>query len=295
MTPSGVRLVVRTSSLRVTDPKKDKQMKARKIYDRGFGHRAIAGLVAVFAASDAVEYRFINKHCSCCGRGMKDSISCEVGIGPACRRRLGGFRKDGALDGPSVEPDWVSVRTLIFNYGGTDFDPSCMTCGDARKLGNALIHRFAHEYKTARWIPDAMYALGFQKVAERMAKRAHVLIGAVTPPPVADTVIVWDEPATVTETATVTEPATEDAEVIVVRETITDTYKGETVTREVFTVAAPYSETFNAQKVPGRWFDRTIKVWRVPVTAKRSLWDAIQTSFKGLTLAVGRGGPVQTI
>ena len=72
-------------------------------------------------------------------------------------------------------------------------------------------------------------------------------------------------------------------------ETVTDTYKGKTTTREVLTVKAPFNAVFNALPVPGRWFDRNAKVWRVPVANKPALWTAVQTAFKGLPLVSSKG------
>ena len=83
--------------------------------------------------------------------------------------------------------------------------------------------------------------------------------------------------------------APEPQEVRIKVETIVETFRGRTSSKEVFTVQAPYSVTFNTTKVPGRWFDRTVKAWRVPIANRPALWTAIQAAFKGLPLISDNG------
>jgi hypothetical protein len=57
----------------------------------------------------------------------------------------------------------------------------------------------------------------------------------------------------------------------------------------VFVVRAPFSPEFNAKAVPGRWWDKGIKAWRVRVESKRELWTALQACFKGVPLTAPDG------
>jgi hypothetical protein len=205
--------------------------------------------------------RFVATHCACCGKALVDALSVERAIGPECYKRHGADTQPGL-------PDWNSARTFLANFGKdiAATDPALLTTTDARMLCNVLIHRFAKQFRTARWIPDCIFALGFVKLAERLAKRARVHLGQVT-----------SEPAPT---------------VRITIETVTDTWKGKTQVREVFTVRAPFSPDFNNAAVPGRWFDRKIKAWRVPVASKPALWTALQGCFKGLPLVTPKGATV---
>lgn len=206
--------------------------------------------------------KFVATHCACCGRALVDALSVQTGIGPDCRGMHG-------FDDVPTSPDFVSARTFIANFG-KDIQvetPETMTTTDVRRLCNILIHRFAGNFRTAKWIPDCIYALGYVKLAERLAKRAHVLIHSAT-----------------TLAAT--------GEVKVTKELYTDSYKGQTNTREVYVVCTPFNPAFNNARVPGRWFDRGIKAWRVPVTNRVPLWDAIRACFKGLPIVTEKGTTV---
>lgn len=59
----------------------------------------------------------------------------------------------------------------------------------------------------------------------------------------------------------------------------------------LLSVKAPYNVDFNSRlyRVPGRFFDRASKTWRVPVSSKGHLWDAIRLTFPGLTLRSAKG------
>lgn len=60
----------------------------------------------------------------------------------------------------------------------------------------------------------------------------------------------------------------------------------------VYAVAAPFSEAFGAalrELAPARRWDREARVWRVPATARRGLWAALQRAFPGAPLITDRG------
>jgi len=200
--------------------------------------------------------RLLATRCACCGRKLVDALSVQTGIGPECRTRHG-------YDNAPNPPDWNAARTFIANFGKdvSVADPTVLTSDNARHVCNVLVHRFAGNFRTARWIPDCIYALGYVKLSERLAKRAHVHLGAPRTPEM----------------------------VHVTKEVYTDSFKGRTQTREVYVVRAPFCPSFNNAHVPGRWFDRDIKAWRVPVASRVPLWSALQANFKGLPLVTGNG------
>jgi hypothetical protein len=205
--------------------------------------------------------RFVATHCCCCGKALVDALSVERAIGPEC------FKRHGADVEPSPA-DWTAVECFLANFGADvrADSPEVVGCRDARRIANVLVHRFARNFRTARWIPDCLYALGFHALAARCAKRARVKLGQKVEP----------------------------AAVVVTVDTLTDTSKGRTTTRTVYTVRAPFSPDFNARYVPGRWFDRAAKCWRVKQDSRESLWAAIRACFKGLPI-VSPDGTTKTI
>ena len=239
----------------------------------------LANAVATGGAWEASEEcRFISTHCGCCGRALKDALSVEKGIGPDCRALYGDVTTT-----PSAAPDWVSARTLIAGYGAKNFSPGVLGCEDARKVSAVLLHRFSRHFRTARWIPDAVYALGYHKLAERMAKRAKVRIGAA----------VAEQTRRASAPVVTAAPVAAAAPVVKVwNAQVTSTYNRRTTTLEFITVEAPFSKVFNSAVVGGRWFDRTVKAWRVPVESKPALWAALRVAFAGLNLVTKNGTTV---
>lgn len=60
----------------------------------------------------------------------------------------------------------------------------------------------------------------------------------------------------------------------------------------VILVAAPYSEAFVTalrECAPARRWDGEAKVWRVPASAKRGLWNAMLRAYPGAPLITDRG------
>lgn len=221
----------------------------------------------------SIETKFISTHCGCCGRSLKTPESVEAGIGPECSARY------GTLSTRSAEPDMVAARTLIANFGEGVFAPDVLACEDAATVAAVLMHRFSRHFRTCKWIPDAVYALGYHKVAERMAKRASVKIGEDAQEPGAD--------------------APSVARVRGFRggfrraprvETVTIAVEGDTLV-----VRTPFNEGFNAalrETVAGRRWDSAAKAWRVPAAARPALWTALRGAFAGLTLTSPKGESV---
>jgi hypothetical protein len=239
----------------------------------------LANAVASGQWERSEECRFISTHCGCCGRALKDALSVEKGIGPDCRALYGDVTTTA-----TAAPDWVSARTLIACFGATTFSPGVLGCDDARKVSAVLLHRFSRHFRTARWIPDAVYALGYHKLAERMAKRAKVRIGAA--------VAEQTRRASAPVAPVVTAPVVTAPVVKIWNAQVTSTYNRRTTTLEYLTVEAPFSKAFNAAVVGGRWFDRSIKAWRVPVGSKPALWAALRVAFAGLNLVTKNGTTV---
>lgn len=110
---------------------------------------------------DTPACQLLDTRCACCALLLVDAKSIELCIGPHCRRRYG-FNED-----PS-KPDWYAGKTIAAN-----FDPSLPveTWTDARVACNALVKLFAQDVMNRKWIPEAVYALGYQKLSEKMAER----------------------------------------------------------------------------------------------------------------------------
>lgn len=224
----------------------------------------------------SVETKFISTHCGCCGKELKTPESVEAGIGPECRARY------GTLSTRSAAPDFVAARTLIAGFGEGVFAPDVLACEDAATVAAVLMHRFSRHFRTCRWIPDAVYALGYHKVAERMAKRAEVKIGEGAQEPGADAPSV----ARVRGFRGGFRGVRRAPRV----ETVSIAVEGDTLI-----VRTPFNEGFNAalrETVAGRRWDSAAKAWRVPAAAKPALWTALRGSFAGLTLTSPKGESV---
>lgn len=215
---------------------------------------------------NAAATRFIATHCAVCGRPLVDADSVQMAIGPDCRAKHGyGVR--------TCAPDFVAARTILANFGSELGAPETLLTDEsdatAHRVANILLHRYAANYKTARWIPDALHALGYDKLAARAAKRARIKLGAVTAP---------------------VAPAT-PAEIRIASRTDSWTFKGRKYTREVLAVSSPRDERFIAavRALHGRRWDADAKVWTVPADQRPALWSALKTCFAGLPLVSDKG------
>jgi hypothetical protein len=101
-------------------------------------------------------------NCCCCAKDLKDALSAELGIGPVCRRH---YYRDDAV---STAPDWQSGVCIVANYA-PEIDTS--SWHDARTACNTLIKLFAVDVAGRKWVPEAVYALGYVKLAEKLAQR----------------------------------------------------------------------------------------------------------------------------
>lgn len=121
--------------------------------------------------------------CACCAKSLRDSLSTELGIGPVCRKHYG-------FNDLPAKPDWDAGVCITVNYG-PDIDTS--TWHDARVACNTLVKLFSCDVVGRKWVPEAVYALGYTKLAEKLAQRggrveikrsedgSHFIVRAPTP------------------------------------------------------------------------------------------------------------------
>lgn len=106
--------------------------------------------------------------CACCSTALVDAVSVETGIGPVCRKKHGFAAAQGA-------PVWQDVRVWLDAFNADLAPERCigLADGDERHLANKIVHRIAVEQKGARVadLVNALRALGFLKLAERITKR----------------------------------------------------------------------------------------------------------------------------
>jgi hypothetical protein len=100
--------------------------------------------------------------CACCAKELKDALSGELGIGPVCRKHY--FRPSDV----STKPDWAAGVCFAANFEPT-LDTSTWT--DARTACNTLIKLYSLDVAGRKWVPEAVYALGYTKLAEKLAQR----------------------------------------------------------------------------------------------------------------------------
>lgn len=232
-------------------------------------------------------------HCGCCGRPLKDAFSVQVACGPDCRERYG-------FENVPSNPDWYAAKNIAIHNGVEEDAVSDWT--DARVVCNLFLHVYALDAEHQPWCVDAVESLGYTGLSKRMTQRRDEFIARAKKRAEKEAALAAKRAAAAkragrkwgnsyTNTGAVTAPvrAPEPREVRITVETVTDTYRGKTTSREVLTVKAPFNAVFNALPVPGRWFDRNAKVWRVPVANKPALWTAVQAAFKGLPLVSAKG------
>jgi len=190
----------------------------------------------------------------------------------------------GDLDNPRPA-DWIAVECLVAHWASQDTANSLSVDNISNKVHerNAeWIARYLVAWKAlaenqtgtpTEWVSDVLYALGYTALSDNVSRGdIHSLLDTIappTPPPPP----VFNLPPDIT----------------IDRESYTDTYNAKTKTMDVFVVRAPFNETFIDHKVPGRWFDKSIKAWRVPVKSDAELLKALRTSFSGHTARMPDG------
>jgi hypothetical protein len=223
-------------------------------------------------------------HCGCCGHPLKDAYSVQVACGPDCRERYG-------FENPPTNPDWAAAKIIANNFGVPE--DAVVDWSDARVVCNLFLHIYALDAENQPWCVLAVDALGYSGLASRMAQRRDEFIARAAKRAEKEAALAKARAEAAKKAGmkrgnSYTRPE-EPQEVRITVETVSDTFRGRTTQREVLTVRAPFSTAFNASPVKGRWFDRTVKAWRVPVESKKDLWNAIRGSFKGLPLISDQG------
>lgn len=100
--------------------------------------------------------------CACCGRALLDAASVERGVGPDCAEKYGFNDAQGAAN-------WTAFRAIVRGQSGAE---ALEACDDARRAANVLVHLFAARGHDVAWVPEALHALGFRKLAAKTATRA---------------------------------------------------------------------------------------------------------------------------
>lgn len=106
-------------------------------------------------------------HCACCSRPLVDAVSVEAGVGPECRKKHG-------YGEAQSDPEWIAAHRALGLLPGFDVESIVPGWGaDARRVCNVLVHRVAVEQdgSAVTTYVNAIAALGFTKLAERVARR----------------------------------------------------------------------------------------------------------------------------
>jgi hypothetical protein len=183
-----------------------------------------------------------------------------------------------------VKPDWSALWCLIGNFAPELLD-------DAYENGSAhpeyIAGLFAKNYNS--WTVDLYDALGYGRDGKRIDAEPATLgdiirekLAAVIPEGApARAVVAPPVPAF---------PPAVSADIVIERGPHTDTFRGKVTSRTVLTVRVPFNRTFNNSTVPGRWFDKTVKAWRCPVTSYSALLRALTAAFPKHTVRDPGGG-----
>lgn len=258
--------------------------------------KSSAALAAVIAAAQgrgrswmrSDECIGVATHCGCCGHPLKDAFSVQVACGPDCRERYG-------FENPPTNPDWYAAKTIAVGNGVTE--DAVLNWEDPRAVCNLFLHIYALDAEHQPWCVDAVHALGYTGLSLRMAQRRDEFIARAKKRAEKEAALAaarakaakragWKRGNSYT---TGTPRPAEPQEVRITVETVVSTWQGRVSSREMFTVRAPYNQTFNATKIQGRFFDGTVKAWRVPVANKGALWGALKVAYKGLPLITAKG------
>ena len=124
-------------------------------------------LARVYESAPAT--KLLATHCACCGRALVDAVSVERCIGPDCAERYGAPEAQG-------EPNWDRVMAVLDGIVAVaDVNPMFTP----REAANKLVFEVARKGVTrdfARPIFEALAALGFEVLADRIAKRFRTTV-----------------------------------------------------------------------------------------------------------------------
>jgi hypothetical protein len=212
-------------------------------------------------------------HCSCCGHKLVDAHSVNVAIGPDCRKAIG-FDQNYV----PISPDWEAARTIAVNNGVAD--SAVDDWRDARVVCNFFTHVYALAAEANPWIPDAVFALGYEALSKRLGERRAEFIARQEKleAKAREEARKREEKAKARARArgrVFTAPVEVAPEVRVTEE------------GDILVVNTPYHAGFNAslrETIPSRRWDSAAKAWRVPAAARPDLWRALRGFFAGATL-----------
>lgn len=115
--------------------------------------------------------KLLATNCACCGRALVDAVSVERAVGPDCAEMHLRPEAQG-------EPDWQTAVKLLSTIGADDDVDASDT---PRATVNRLVHHIARgrrdlDIAHAEIIFQAIHALGFVSLAERIAKRFRMSV-----------------------------------------------------------------------------------------------------------------------
>lgn len=96
--------------------------------------------------------------CAVCARPLLDAVSVESGIGPTCRKYLGGEQ---------IPADWAAFSAAV---PATLREALASRFGDARACANLVTHRVASGALSASEALPMLVALGFHRLSAAVAK-----------------------------------------------------------------------------------------------------------------------------
>jgi hypothetical protein len=116
--------------------------------------------------------------CICCGRPLLDAVSVETGVGPECRKKHGYASPDVAIDLADV------LASVAAGCGGDAALFERLTAGwgvapEARTVANRAVYALATQAETKETeirLLNVVYALGFRKLAAKIADRAGAIV-----------------------------------------------------------------------------------------------------------------------
>lgn len=193
--------------------------------------------------------------CVFCNRPLVDAESVERGCGPTCAENNG-------FDAASLLPSWgdAGASLVAAFYGAEDSARAAVpgffaaaVAGDARRGSNALTARIAARAGAAPVTELAHLVAAVQALGFVVLARR------------------------------LTERLVEEGAVKV------------EVDGAHLVVRAPFSRDFNEAlrvQAPARRWDRDAKAWRLPVAAKRGLWNALRDAFPGHVVISDKGTAV---
>jgi hypothetical protein len=119
--------------------------------------------------------------CACCAKALVDSVSVETGVGPDCRKKHGFGTAQGEVDHTALVVGLAKLSpetntALVTTWANRSVDAG--TVEGAQIMANIATHTIAIEQtgKDVAALTEIVAALGFTKLAARIAKRIGVIV-----------------------------------------------------------------------------------------------------------------------